>query len=943
MISLLVFVVVVFLSGSQLGHSAKCGGHDSRLLPETYIPQHYDIELIPQIESDDYFGHISLTLQPNNPEQLTDVIVLHSDHIKKIEQISITINGDNDGASSSEQATKKQLIPHSEVCFDDDLELLVIKFDSLSAKLSQLPNKSRSFTLDIIFEKHLRYDFQGLHSNHADDTTSLDQRYLYTGFGRDKTRLVFPCFDEPRFLATIRLKLNVPLHQIAVSVSDIESVRILDNSIKRITFATSELMAMQQLAFAIFLNGKKQVAMSNRDGLVFITTWIPPYQIENRHIFENMSKILRKLYGKFLFWPSRQYLSIVALDGLKSHEAYGKGLVICDSDLFKRWDKDMRVVDLVQWETKILYQLAHYWLRGEILRGSAADLWLFESLTKWISIEGRFYEQIRFEQGDLSDALYYDSQPSAKPILPPNLVDMDYLKLDEPTQMHPLDEHPDVELDHVSLTKSLGLLITLQNNCRMLHFKEASLRRIKDFRNRVFRTSDFVRSLKQDCNILESAEFIHMFITKPGYPMLSVDLETPNRMLLTQERFFSDYYSQIDWPDKSLWLLPITIQTYVTSLDLATVHSTTLAPVNEVVAVNLDPNNLWVGINQRRRGYFRIHYSDRILVMLSVILSDSRFIRVSEQIGAIQDAKAFVEASRVGPSYLIKVLVTLKTRKLSGSTIHESKDIVETGKYEAYMYLKRQLAGTKYEPAIDRLAEIIFANLYHFHRSTVESTLSDENIQGRASIYALLANIDHATMIHDIGVLGGLPHHYNRATFIVTARTGSNDQFITLMKLYQSEYSNNLREDICKAVAHSNSKERLNFAFDILSKHKDQVSMFLNEALFNIEGRDFVQEKLNNEPKMLNSLIGQDNLYKLAKEFCTIAIVPKECSLTGPLAGVFGEELLARLSAEVQIINERRYFVLMNDEPELDKLLFESGPNFDIFAQFASTSEPKLE
>src|SRR5262245_55754103 len=142
-------------------------------LPQTVRPNHYEIWLNPDLETNELTGKetISLELTTKTPEIVLNSVDLN---ITRVEFLS----GTKRWTGSAKIQREREMI---ELTFDSDLP-------------------AGNGTLEIDFQGKIRTDLRGLYA-----TKSFGRPYAATQFEGTYARMMFPCFDEPEYKATYDL------------------------------------------------------------------------------------------------------------------------------------------------------------------------------------------------------------------------------------------------------------------------------------------------------------------------------------------------------------------------------------------------------------------------------------------------------------------------------------------------------------------------------------------------------------------------------------------------------------------------------------------------------------------------------------------------------------------------------------------------------------------
>lgn len=83
----------------------------------------------------------------------------------------------------------------------------------------------------------------------SSQSLNRNEEFLYTLLVPDRARTLFPCFDQPDMKASFKLSLTIPDEWVAVSNTAIEQSEVLNDNLKRVTFAPTEPLSSYLFSF----------------------------------------------------------------------------------------------------------------------------------------------------------------------------------------------------------------------------------------------------------------------------------------------------------------------------------------------------------------------------------------------------------------------------------------------------------------------------------------------------------------------------------------------------------------------------------------------------------------------------------------------------------------------------------------------------------------------
>lgn len=888
--------------------ASKCG-YNSNLLPKTYFPRYYDIQISIDPSKNSYIGRVSILIDSATWANATNWIILHTDRLDELNPGDVRLD----------------VLGHSinieSICMDPDLEILVIGYDINSMLF--IPYSRRKLRLSIDFKKKMRNDYRGLHR-----TDSIGNEYIYTGFGRQQMRRVFPCFDEPRFHAIVTLTLVVPFNETAIFITDIASTQVFETG-KMITFLQTESITTQQMAFAIFRDTQPKTATTS--GNVKVNLYTPNHPQANISVDE-IAELFHAINRNTGPWHRGHTLSIVLLNDIGSRVATGIGVIICDINSYWVNDSPNEVKHMKKFEMGKIF--ANQWFGQWLLRASALDLWLFEALstlTTHSAMSGgsSFSIKLYYYSTSLQEAFENQASSECWPMIPHVMFDREYFEIDQPSPSMEADKHRDYFIDNSTRVRSLFLIRTIRE-----YFDFSMYYCVRDFmknnRSKIYRTTHFLRSL--DVNSRQNViKFVIDYLTRVGAPLIKVDRfedENGTTFRVTQERLQLDYFNSTSNIDNGFrYYMPIAFSFgKLTSkhVYLGRHYLKGDQPDNNPSKISFRDKNLWALFNRRYSGFYRVIYSNKILdsqLDKTTWLKDDA--HVFEFLMIIEDARALFKANRVGPSYLAKILYITRLREFDDKSAEHSADLVHYSMISAFNELRFELRGTRHEMALMKLGVKIFENLFKYHHFSENVVTSMRGLKGRQMIYELLAEADHEQFREES--LMALNDNNNdwtldpfrRAIAISISRGPDEEAFNLILELYKKH--RDLRRDLNYAMSRANTPLRLEKAFHAV-RDKNQSKLFVHSAIETVIGRYYVMNRILFKVKDLMSELGTDGVLELVLRICRETYDLPDCSEGNALSrsSYFNWR---DISNRIQSSRERKYRIFKADDDEIERAL----------------------
>lgn len=887
---------------------AESCGHGSILLPNTYEPRHYGLRISPESNTNLYVGQVSIKIEANDWTNPSNKIILHTDQLNELDLSDIKLE-----LVKLEPENATTILSIEDICFDEELELLVIDYDI--GPITEAVESKKEMILTIEFRKSLRNDYRGLHR-----TNQLDKDFTYTGFGRNQMRNVFPCFDEPRFLATISLSLDVKKNYTAISITDIEDIEPIDD-INRIKFSITEPISTQQLAFAIFREITPKTILTSQDVKLNVYT---PNHPDKEIPIEEISELFDQIHQRVSHWHPRKTFDIVFLNDIGSRVANGIGLVVCDID--RHWISGEETPVEARYEKRydLARVIANQWIGLWILRASALDSWLYEGLIIWLSLSAlsgeshSFSLKMHYFSTTLNEAFEIQGTSEAWPIIPPLMMNEEYFHLKESTSVTKSDEILDYYIDNSAKARSLCLLRTVREFFDFRMFDKIR-KFIGQYRSMIFRTSDFIRILLNSSKN-DLLEFILSYITRQGYPLIKVDFTIDGEdkvFQVAQERFQRDYLESKPSNFDMSYDVPL-VFSFGKFIGGKKYRGRAFITASEPgpIQVGLQKGVEWMLFNRKYTGFYRVIYSNRILSGLTspwAIQADN-----IERLMQIEDARALLKANRVGPSYLVKILNIFKIQDLKHVRKSSDSDLVNYAMISAFNEVKLLLRGTRHEIAINHFGRYIFENLFVYHGYSEDGITCLKGLLGRRMIYEFLAETNAEFIDSDslraVQNPDWIHSKFRRAIATSLARNIDTKTFELLVNTFNRH--RNIRQDIALAMSSSRSLLRLDRTFN-LSHDRHRTFKFLENAMNHPTGRQFLINRILFKTQSIIYSLGTETVRELVKILCTTTLNLIECADGGPFS-MIPFLRWQEMRGDILAAHERKIRILRADDDELE-------------------------
>ncbi|KAK7047289.1 Aminopeptidase 2 mitochondrial [Paramarasmius palmivorus] len=593
-------------------------------LPTNVTPIHYDLTLRTDLDTSRFYGTVEIDLKINED---TSRIVLNAAELH-IKDVSV--------ARPDEQI----FIPVTQ-SFDKKNERATFHFPTM------FPVDSIA-KLHITFEGELAQTLSGYYrsswKNEAGESSSDISKKPTSA------RHAFPCWDEPALKATFAMNMvsidntvnlfNMP----AFSEESYDASEDLyglfpsagseqkNKSWKITRFGTTPKMSTYIVAYA---NGRfdhmESTYISPLTGdTIPLRIYAPPAKIHQCRFALNVTARVLALYEKVfdIAYPLPKLDTVVADAVQGAMENWG--LIIGCSNSYCV-DLDTGSVrekqNIVQTQS---HEIAHMWF-GNI---TTMEWWTYLYLNEEWKLSSKFVSY------HLDAAFNLDSQLSAHP------VEVDCADANSLGQI----------FDALSYSKAAAVLRMLAEYVGEEKFLKGVSMYLKDHLYSTSVTQDLWKGISAATGIfsyrrknvlnlilvpegIDVSEMMKNYITKPGYPMLTVT-ENENGIHVRQDRFLKTGLAKGS-DNETIWHVPLNIKAVTSSGDVKA-DNTTLREREADFALD---TKLPFKLNGGSTGYCRILYSqERLEAIVNELTKENSSFNENDRLGILQDVVAFAKA-----------------------------------------------------------------------------------------------------------------------------------------------------------------------------------------------------------------------------------------------------------------------------------------------------------
>ncbi|KAI9270229.1 peptidase family M1-domain-containing protein [Helicostylum pulchrum] len=550
--------------------------HERQVLPTLVKPVHYDLNLTPNLSTFVYDGSVKVSLQVLND---TSVIVLNANELT-IDTAIIFVRNISLSAI--------------DIQFDN-------KTDQVSLTFGETLVKGSNVQLLIEFQGVLNDHMSGFYRSSFKNSNGSTSYLATTQFEATDARRAFPCWDEPSLKATFDVTLNVPSDLTALSNMDVISDSPAAKSspgLKTVKYATTPLMSTYLLAFIVgpfeYIEGFTTGEYNGRPIKTRVYT-LPGLSTQGRHAL-NVAMETLEYFAKVFDLPyPLPKLDMVAIPDFDAGAMENWGLVTFRTTALLYDEKNSAFIYKRSTAYTVAHELAHQWFGNLVTMEWWDHLWLNEGFATWVgwfAIDHIFPDwQVwtMFATQNMQDALNLDGLRSSHPV---------EVAVNNPSEIHQI-------FDSISYMKGASVIRMVNSWLTTQTFLKGIHSYLNHHRLGNAATNDLWAALSETAG-KNVSEFMNTWTQKTGYPVVNIELNGKNQILITQARYLltGDLGKG---EDDTTWWVPLRIKVPEQVLDY------TLKEKSKTFVV---PDNAPLKLNQGQTSLYRVNYSKELMTRL---------------------------------------------------------------------------------------------------------------------------------------------------------------------------------------------------------------------------------------------------------------------------------------------------------------------------------------
>nr|AML39764.1 aminopeptidase [Haemonchus contortus]CDJ85176.1 Peptidase M1 domain containing protein [Haemonchus contortus] len=587
-------------------------------LPTFAVPQHYEIKIVPDMQTFAFTGSVSMTIRILEP---TDFLKVHMVSIK-LDSVKLTLE---DGKVLKD-------LSHT---YDPKFNIATINLGNMV--------RPQTVILSLDYTGEINDKMRGFYRSSYKDEHNQEKFLASTQFESTYARYAFPCFDEPIYKATFDISIVADPGMSAISNMPAVSTTPCDfKGVKKVWIKFDRTPQMSSYLVAFVVGELEYIQTCSKSGTIIRVFTVPGKRSQGIYSLDLAAKAIDWYNEWFGIDYPLPKCDLIAIPDFSMGAMENWGLVTYREvallvDPAKSSTRQKSRVALV-----VAHELAHFWFGNLVTMKWWTDLWLKEGFASFMEylFVGTNYPEFKiwehFVNDELAQGFGLDALRNSHPI---------EVEIDDPCELEEI-------YDNITYAKSNAV------NRMLFHYLgeetfQAGLRLyLKKFQYDNAVTLDLWNALG-DASQQNVAKLMSGWTKQMGYPVITVTdkQQGKNRILsLSQKRFIADGGED---PENSLWQVPITV--CVGSKPSEVKGKFLLVGRDQDIEVPDVAEGEWVKLNAGASGFYRVDHSQEMLKAMIPDISNGK-MPLLDRFSIVNDLFALVQAGRVRASSFLSVL-----------------------------------------------------------------------------------------------------------------------------------------------------------------------------------------------------------------------------------------------------------------------------------------------
>ncbi|KAG8598305.1 hypothetical protein GDO81_002556 [Engystomops pustulosus] len=586
-------------------------------LPNYIKPLEYDITLYPNLNTMEFSGKVNIRLNiTGNPK----AIVLHSSGLQDM-QANVTIGG----------------VIHN---------LTVLEyppFEMIAMVLPDTPMKVTECLLSLEYRSNLSSSYYGFYRISYVDESNNSSWLAATQFEPLAARKAFPCFDEPAFKSSFRLKIKRSDEHIAISNMPKINTTVLPDGLQLDEFATSVKMSTYLVAIIV---SKMKSITADVNG-TSVSVYAIPQKIDQAQYALTAAATLLEFFSEYfrIKYPLAK-LDLVAIPDIQAGAMENWGLLTFRETTLLYKENSSSLMDKQLITQVIAHELAHQWFGNLVTMEWWNDLWLnegFATYMEYFALRSRFPD-LNSDDNFLKarcDALEKDSLQTTHAIS---------TDVQSPEQIAEI-------FDDLSYIKGAAVLQMLNAYLTEAVFHECIVKYLQDHKYGTTKSDGLWDSM----NLVTKSNpdvknMMKTWTQQAGYPLVTV-VKKGKEVIVSQERFLRTVNSS-SGNSSTLWHVPLSY-TFGPCEGPTCSSSFLLLQKQDKIVLPSEPS--WLKFNVNMTGYYIVDYGpDGWDALINQLHNNHTVFSASDRANLIHDIFVLSSVGKVPLSKTFELLAYLE-------------------------------------------------------------------------------------------------------------------------------------------------------------------------------------------------------------------------------------------------------------------------------------------
>lgn len=575
-------------------------------LPQTVIPERYEIRLEPDLKAFKFAGEEKITVDVKQPvkQMLLNALEL------EVHSASV----DKDGTKYD-----------AKVELNEGDQRLILNF------AQEIP-AGKCF-VSIKFTGTLNDKLHGFYRSTYKDADGNQKVIATTQLEATDARRAFPCWDEPAFKAVFKTTLVVDEGLTAISNAGIESEKKV-NGKKEVTFKDTIKMSTYLVAVVV---GEFESTPPVMAGKTPLRIFAPPGKLKLAGFSQGIGVHALTFFEKFYGVPyPGDKLDMIAIPDFAFGAMENLGCITYRETALLVDDKNSSHAEQERVADVVAHEIAHMWFGDLTTMGWWNGIWLneaFATFAEMLAVDAWKPEWKRWDSFGVSRAAAFavDGLKSTRPI-------------EFPVRR---PEECEAMFDVLTYQKGASVLRMLEQYLTADVFRKGISAYLEKHKFANTETSDLWAALETSSK-QPVGQIMDSWIFHPGYPMVSAEMDADGKtLILSQQRFF---YLPEGERDEQLFQIPVMLRISTNGKDVE--HKKVLLK-DKTMKVDLGYKPAYVVVNDGGAGFYRVRYTPDLFK--SLIAKPFDIFSAIERFNLVNDTWAMVLAGHVQLTEYLKM------------------------------------------------------------------------------------------------------------------------------------------------------------------------------------------------------------------------------------------------------------------------------------------------